>query len=70
MCGLLTGHFAQRPRAKSAQQGVSLKVLHVHGVQQTAVHGRGALRHRRKQICVQRGLHERKRYQRGQFKLR
>lgn len=52
MCGLLAGHFAQRPRAKSAQQGVPSQLFHVHGVQQTAVHGRGALRHRRKQVCV------------------
>lgn len=54
--GLSAGNLAERLGAQSAQQGVPPELLHLHGVQQAAVHGRGALRHRRKQVRVQRRL--------------
>lgn len=46
--GLPPRHLSQRSCAQGAQQGVPSQLLHVHGVQQAAVHGRGALCHRRK----------------------
>lgn len=41
-------HLSQWSGAQGAQQGVPSQLLHVHGVQQAAVHGRGTLCHRRK----------------------
>lgn len=69
MRGLPSGNLPQRPGAQSAQQGVPPELLHLHGVQQAAVHGRGALRDRREQVCVQRRLPEPRKHQRSQPKL-
>lgn len=56
--GLPSRNLSERPRAQGAQQGVPSELLHMHGVQQAAVHGRGTVCHRRKQVCVQRRLPE------------
>jgi len=52
MRGLRTGHLPERPRAARVQQGVPPEVFHVHGVPEAALHRRGAVCGRRKQVPV------------------
>ena len=70
MRGMPSRDLSQRPSAQGAEQGVPPQLLHVHGLQQTAVHGRGALRHRRKQVRVQRRLSELRNDQGSQLEFR
>lgn len=70
MRGLPAGDLAERPGAQGSQQGVSPELLHLHGVQQAAVHGGGTLRDRREQVRVQRRLFDLRGHQRSQPELR
>lgn len=67
---LLPGHLPQRPRPESPEQSVPPELFHLHGLQQAALHGRGTVYHRRKQICLQRGLFELSQFEGRQPQLR
>lgn len=56
VCGLCPGHLPQRPGPQGAEQSVPLELFYVYDVQQAALHRRGALYHRRKQVRLQRRL--------------
>lgn len=49
---LFSGDFSERPGPESPEQSVPPELLHLHDVQQAAVHRRGALHHRREQVRV------------------
>lgn len=67
---LLPGHLPQRPSPESPEQSVPPELFHLHGLQQAALHGRGTVYHRRKQICLQRGLFELSQFEGRQPQLR
>lgn len=70
MWRLLSGHLSQRPSPESQEQSVPPQLLHLHDVQQTAIHWGGALHHRREQIRLQRRLPEQRQCEGRQPALR